>query len=141
MNKSMTLSVSIDSSPAKVYDYISDPEHMPEWTKGFALSVRKDGREWKVGTPDGPVTLRFAVKNTFGVLDHYIAPLHGPEIFVPMRVVSNDYGSEVLFTLFRAPGTSEEEFSRDAELVCQKLENLRETLERVPAAARPVAAR
>jgi len=135
---SRTLSVSIDCPPAKVYGYVINPENLPEWARGLALSVRQAGREWKVGTVNGPVSLRFAVRNTFGVLDHFITPLRGPELRVPMRVVPNDYGSEVMLTLFRRAGMSEEAFSRDARAVTKDLKNLKEILEkvRVPAPVR-----
>lgn len=135
MLKSRTLSVSIDFIPARVYDYVSNPENLPEWAKSLALSVRKTESGWKVGTPQGPVSFRFAVKNTFGVLDHCITPLRGPEVLVPMRVVSNNYGSEVLLTLFQNPGVTDAEFAKDAKLVGQDLERLKNILEKVPAAA------
>src|SRR2546430_8233611 len=34
-------------------------------------------------------------------------------IYIPMRVIANGAGSEVLFTLFRLPDTTDETFARD----------------------------
>jgi hypothetical protein len=39
----------------------------------------------------------------------------GPEIYVPMRVIPNGDGAEVLFTLFRQPDMSDAKFAADAE--------------------------
>lgn len=47
----------------------------------------------------------------------------------PLRVLRNGEGSEIVFTLYRLPGVSEEEFRRDADLVAADLERLRSILE------------
>lgn len=130
MSEARTLGISIDCPPDKVYEYVSNPENFPDWAREFALSVRHAGGEWKIGTPQGPVTLRFAPRNTFGVLDHYIKPLRGPELLVPMRVVPNGYGSEVLITLFRGPGVSEKKFREDEAAVRRDLGHLRSMIEK-----------
>ena len=41
--------------------------------------------------------VRFAEKNTFGVLDNYVSPTPEIEVYVPMRVLPNGSGSEVVF--------------------------------------------
>jgi hypothetical protein len=52
------------------------------------------------------------------------------EIYVPLRVVANgDAGSEVLLTLFRRPGMSDEKFAADAEWVLSDLRKLKALLE------------
>jgi hypothetical protein len=134
MMEARTAEIFMDCPPHMVYEYVLNPENLPEWARGLALSVRQTGREWKVGTPQGPVTLRFAPRNTFGVLDHYITPLRGPELLVPMRVVPNGYGSEVSITLFRGEGVTGQEFLSDEAAVRRDLENLKAILERLHAA-------
>lgn len=74
--------------------------------------------------------LRFAEKNDFGVLDHYVTTAQGVEIYVPMRVVPSGSGSEVMFTLLRMPGMSDKQFAEDAGLVEQDLKTLKSILER-----------
>jgi hypothetical protein len=39
------------------------------------------------------------------------------EVFVPMRVVKNDSGSEVMLTLFQTLDMSEKKFARDIGMV------------------------
>jgi hypothetical protein len=73
---------------------------------------------------------RFVERNDFGILDHYVRPPHGAEIYVPLRVIANGTGSELVFTLFRLPGMTQEEFERDAATVLQDLTSLKRVLER-----------
>lgn len=126
---SRTLSVSIGRPPGDVYAFASDPENLPKWAKGLGESVRKHSSGWIVETPQGPMQLRFAERNPFGVLDHYVTTPSGIEVYVPMRVVSNGDGSEVLLTLFRLPGMSDERYAEDQRLVERDLRALKDLLE------------
>ena len=67
--------------------------------------------------PQGPVRIRFTEHNAFGVMDHRVDLGTGPEVHVPMRVVPNGAGAEVLVTLLRRPGMSDEAFAADAAWV------------------------
>lgn len=127
---SRTLSVSIDRHPRNVYEFISNPENLPKWAKGLGQSVRKQGAEWIVDTPQGPVKIRFAEKNRLGVADHYVTTATGVEVYVPIRVLPNGTGSEVVFTLFRLPDTSDEKYAEDVKLVEQDLRTLKELMEK-----------
>jgi hypothetical protein len=125
-----TLSVSIGCEPDKVYEFVSNPENLPKWAKGLGTSVRKQGADWIVDTPQGPVKVRFADKNVFGVLDHYVTTASGVQAYVPLRVLSNSPGSEVIFTLFRLPGMSDEKYAEDMKLVERDLKTLKDLLEK-----------
>lgn len=74
--------------------------------------------------------IRFVERNDFGVLDHYVTVAPGLEVYVPMRVLPNGSGSEVLFTVFRLPEMSDERFAEDAALVERDLKTLKTVLER-----------
>ena len=74
--------------------------------------------------------VRFADKNKFGVLDHYVTTASGVEISVPMRVVINGSGSEVILTLFRLPDMSGEKYAEDMKLVERDLKTLKDILEK-----------
>lgn len=75
------------------------------------------------------MNVRFAPPNDFGILDHYLKPNPNIEVFVPMRVVANGAGSEMIFTLFQQPGMSDGNFAKDMEMVKQDLQTLKEVLE------------
>ncbi|TXT25971.1 MAG: hypothetical protein FD131_4430 [Rhodocyclaceae bacterium] len=125
-----TLSVSIRCDPKAVCAFVSDGANLPRWATAFCQSATpaKDG--WLVETPQGPVTIRLAGQNPFGVVDHDVVPASGPAVHVPMRIVPNGSGSEVLFTLFRTPEMSDERFAEDLRLVEQDLATLKRVLER-----------
>jgi hypothetical protein len=127
--ESRTLSVRINRDARDVYDFASFPENWPKWASGLGKSFRKVHGEWIAETPQGPVKVRFTMRNGFGVLDHHVKPGGGPEIYIPMRVIANGKGCEVLFTLFRQPGVSDEKFAEDAEWVMRDLTALKKLLE------------
>ncbi len=128
--KSQTLSVSIARDPGKVYDFASDLRNLPKWAGAFCLSIENKGGEWIAQTPQGPVSIRIAGKNSLGILDHYVIPAPGVEIYVPMRVVANGSGSEVLFTLFRRPEVTDAEYEQDVKWVERDLAGLKAVLEK-----------
>ena len=125
-----TLSVNINCPPRAVYTFVVNPENLPQWAGGLCHSVSRSATGWVVHTPQGDMQFRFAEENSFGVLDHYVTPPQGGEIYVPMRVLPNGGGSTLLFTLFQLPGMSEDDFARDAGLVEKDMQTLKRLLER-----------
>lgn len=128
-SNSATLSVPVLRDFQAVYEFASNPENLPRWAPGLCNNIRQDGAEWVIETPDGEVRVTFAGQNAFGVLDHWVHPAPGVEIYVPMRVVAAPHGSEVLFTVFRLPGMSDEEFAADQKMVLADLRRLKNLLE------------
>ena len=127
--ESRTLSTRIERPAAEVYAFASCPENLPRWAAGLGGAVTRDGADWRVETPQGALRLRFAGPNAYGVLDHAVTLPDGSVVEVPMRVVPNGDGAEVLFTLFRQPGMSDADFARDAGLVAADLATLKRLLE------------
>lgn len=124
------VSVSIERPPREVYRFASDPENLPRWASGLGGSIREDRGEWLADGPLGPVRLRFAEPNDLGVLDHEVVLPTGETIHNPLRVVPNGAGSEVIFTLFRQPGVTDDKLAADAEWVEKDLRKLKQLLER-----------
>jgi hypothetical protein len=125
------ISIYIARPPAEVYQFASDPRNLPRWATGLARSeVRREGDEWIADAPFGKVRVRFAQRNSFGVMDHDVTLESGVTIQNPMRVVPNAEGSEFLFTLIRQPGMSDEQFARDKAAVEKDLKTLKDLLER-----------
>lgn len=125
------ISVAIDRPQEDVYAFASRPENVPRWARGLATAIENVGGEWVAQSPMGPVKVRFAPANAFGVLDHDVTLESGESVYNPMRVVPRADGqSEVTFTLFRRPGISDAEFESDASAVQRDLQALRDILER-----------
>lgn len=131
------LTVSIAAPAADVYQFISDPRRLPEWAIGLgsAPAPLPDGA-WRLETSAGPVRVTFAPTNAFGVADHFVTPVsgQGATVEVPLRVVPNGTGSEVMFTLFRQPDMSDAQFAADAALVRADLARLKNALEKTQSA-------
>src|SRR6185369_7328266 len=97
------LSVSIEVKPQAVYAFASNPENLPKWAAGLGHGIKRAGAHWEIQTEQGTVGLRFTSLNEYGVLDHTVVLPNGTEVYVPMRVIPNGKGSEVMLTLFRQP--------------------------------------
>src|SRR5258708_1107941 len=54
----------------------------------------------------------------------------GPRVYVPMRLIANSSGCELLFTLFREPNMSDAQFASDAGFVQRDLNGLKRLLEK-----------
>jgi hypothetical protein len=113
----------------EVYDFVSSPTNLPQWASGLGESVENVGGQWVLATQHGPVNFRFVPRNDLGVLDHYVSAGPGAEVYIPMRVVPNGEGCELLFTLFRPPEMTEEKFKQDAVWVLRDLMKLKSLLE------------
>jgi carbon monoxide dehydrogenase subunit G len=125
------ISVYIARPPTEVYEFASDPRNLPRWAAGLARSeVRRDGDEWIADAPFGKVRVRFAQRNSLGVMDHDVKLESGVTIHNPMRVVPNGDGSEFIFTLIRQPGMSDAQFAKDKAAVEIDLKTLKDLLER-----------
>jgi hypothetical protein len=125
------IAISIRRAPGEVYTFASDPRNLPQWAAGLAGStIAPSGEEWIADSPMGTVRIRFAERNRFGVMDHDVTLPSGDTFHNPFRVVRNGEGSEVIFTLYRRPGMTDEELGRDAAQIRKDLATLKSVLER-----------
>lgn len=129
-HESRHIAVRIARPAADVYAYAADPTHLPAWAHGLSGAIHREGEVWVADSPMGRVTVAFAPRNDFGVLDHDVTLPSGETVHNPVRVLPDgDSASEVVFTLRRLPGIPEPEFARDAATVAADLERLRGLLE------------
>lgn len=96
-----------------MYAYVADAANLASWASGVSDAAG----------------VTFAPRNDFGVLDHRVALPSGETVYVPMRVLAIDDAAEVVFTLRRQAGTSDDEFASDAEAVRADLSKLKQVLE------------
>jgi len=122
------LSVSIERDADAAYAFLCLPENFAKWASGLGSLHREKGR-WIAETPDGPMAVRFSEPNALGVLDHWVAPPSGAQIYIPLRVVKNGNGCELVFTLFRQPGMDQARFEADAQWVMRDLKAAKQLLE------------
>jgi hypothetical protein len=129
MFPSRTISVSINKPLAEVYAFAHLPENFMQWARGLATTLHKEGDLWIAETPEGKAKVRFSEPNPYGVLDHWVTLPDGQEIYIPLRVIANDTGSEVSLTLFRLSQMDDAAFERDAVMVASDLGVMKRLLE------------
>lgn len=127
--KSKTLNISIKSDPKTVYEFISNLENLPKWAPSTFPSIKEVNGEWLVDTPHGQNKVMLTEKNNFGILDHSVILVSGVEVYVPMRVLSNGTGSEVLLTIYQTPEMTDEAFIQDIKMVERDLNHLKTIIE------------
>jgi hypothetical protein len=121
-----TYSISIDRNWQALYEAIWRPEIFPNWASGLTESdLRRGGTGWIADGPEGPVTIRFTPHNDYGAMDHVVETEDGRHVHIPLRVIANGEGAEVMLTLFRQPGMTDEEFARDAKWITRDLRALK----------------
>jgi hypothetical protein len=126
-----TYSVSIQREWRALYEEIWRPEYFTRWASGLAESdLHREGDTWRAQGPEGPITIRFTEHNAHGVMDHVVDPGEGDPVHIPLRVIANGDGAEVMLTLFRQPGMDDEKFSADAKWIMRDLRRLKELAER-----------
>ena len=126
MLPSRTYSVSIDRDWRQLYEAIWRPEFFAEWAGGLSEShLRVDGDGWLADGPEGPIRITFTPHNAYGVMDHFVDTGAGGVVHVPLRVVQNGRGAEVMLTLYRQPGMDDAKFAADAKLINRDLARLK----------------
>ena len=123
------ISIAINRPFAAVHDFLSLPANFEQWAAGLGQNFRQQDGEWLFGDADNPARIHFTPKNPFGVADHTVYPPDGSEVYVPMRIVANQSGSEVIFTLFRPQEMTDQQLADDSAAVRRDLEKLKAILE------------
>ena len=126
---SRTISVSIRRDPKVVYEFVLNLENFPRWARSTFQSIKQLNGNWVAETTQGSVTIDLTERNNFGILDHFVKLSSGAVIFVPMRVIKNGEGSEVIFTLFQTADMPDDKFAEDAKSVKQDLNVLKNLVE------------
>lgn len=130
-----TYSVSINQDWRALYETIWRPEYFPKWAGGLSESALiQDGETWLAEGPDAPIRITFTPQNDYGVMDHWVDTGDGNAVHVPLRVVQNGDGAEVMLTLYRQPDMDDERFSADSKWVVADLRKLKRLIEN-PAAS------
>ncbi len=124
------ISISIDRKPSDVYDFVANPRNLPAWASGLSGSkIHQEGEDWISDSPMGRVKIRFAPKNSFGIVDHDVTLASGETFANPFRVIANRDGSELTFALFRQPEMSDADYERDAKTIASDLAAVKKILE------------
>ncbi|NTF42200.1 SRPBCC family protein [Rhizobium rhizogenes] len=121
--------IPIERDWREVYDFASRPQNMPYWASGLASGLKQEGDDWIAEGILGTARVRFAPQNDFGVIDHVVTLEAGLKVYNALRIVPNGDGCEVMFTLLRLPGMTEEQFASDSAHVLRDLTTLKDLME------------
>lgn len=125
------ISTTIKRTAEDVYNFASNPVNLPQWAGGLSgATITRVGENWVSESPMGLVKIKFAESNKFGIMDHHVTLPDGSVNFNPFRVFKNSESSEVVFTLFRLPHMSDQDFQGDAEMITSDLKTLKNILEK-----------
>ena len=124
--RSETVTVVLDAPRDEVYDFMSDVKNMPAWATEFARELRWEAGRPKVVNGLGEFWVRIDADPETGVIDMLSGAEPEDMALFPTRVVPlSESRSAFTFTMFQAPGMSDELFvSQHASLV-RELEGLR----------------
>jgi len=126
MLEAKTLSISIPRPWRDLYEAIWRPEFVPKWASGLSQSnLTQDGEIWTAQGPEGPIRIRFSDRNPYGILDHTVDIGAGALVYVPMRVLANGDGAEVMLTVFRQLSMTAQKFAADLQWVEHDLQALK----------------
>ena len=128
--ESRTITVRIDRPFDTVYEFLVDPANWNQWAFGLGKNIRRSQDGWIADSDGGVARVQFTTRNSFGVVDHTVIRPSGQRVYVPMRLIANSSGCELLFTLFREPNMSDAQFASDAGFVERDLNGLKRLLEK-----------
>jgi len=130
-----TVRITIDAPFAEVVSDLADPAMQPEWAteffSGAATPIGEGEVEVTVPRMGGKARMRIDADVDSGRIDVYMAPLdapYGPPL--PVRVIPNAGGADVLYTLARFPGQSDADWAEGLDSMARELEKLKARLER-----------
>ena len=122
------LGMAIERPAAEVYEFARQPENLVLWASGLG-SIRRERGRWVAENPSGRLRLRFARRNAWGVLDHWVQLANGAEIYSPLRVIDTGNSCELVFTLLRQSDMTDAQFETDADWIMRDLTRLKQLLE------------
>lgn len=125
MLSSQNISMTIARNWLDLYETIWKPEYFPKWASGLCSgTLEPEGNHWRARNSEGSLKIRFTPHNPFGVMDHWINGGTGKEVYMPMRVIANEQGAEVIITVYRQSLMSDDKFLQDIERVRKDLTQL-----------------
>jgi hypothetical protein len=128
--ESRTITVRIDRPIENVNEFLANPANWNQWAFGLGKNIRRSKDGWIADSDGGIAKVLFTPRNNFGVVDHTVIRPSGQRVYVPMRLLVNGTGCELLFTLFREPNMSDAQFVSDAGFVQRDLNGLKKLLEK-----------
>jgi len=106
---------------------LSDAQRLPDWAPAFARAVEPAGPDWLIDSGGSRLRIRMRVSLEYGTVD-LVRP-EDPRRGARMRVLDNEDGSVVLFTLVFPTGVDDEAIAQQMAIVETELRTIRDLCE------------
>jgi hypothetical protein len=125
-----TVTTVLEAPKDDVFAYLARVENLPEWATDFARELTYEEGKAKVVNGLGEFFFRIEADPKTGVIDMYAGPTETEMALFPTRVVPlGETRSAYSFTMFKAPGTSDELFESQYESLRREFDNIRARFE------------
>lgn len=126
---SRTVSLLIPAKKHQVFSYLSNIDNLPKWATEFCQELKKvDGKHKVVtcGPSRDEFFFRIQADEKTGVIDMFAGPTEDQMGVFPTRVIDLPGGSSAyVFTMFQAPGMSDDEFNSQYENLKKEMNNIK----------------
>ena len=123
--RSATVTTVLDAPQEEVFGYLADIENLPEWATEFARELRREGDDYKVVNGLGEFYFTIRADPGSGVIDMYAGPDKDRMAIFPTRAVALPDGRTAFsFTMFQAPGMTDELFEAQHRSLQREFENI-----------------
>jgi hypothetical protein len=104
---------------------MAEIENLPTWATEFARELKREGDDYKVVNGLGEFFFEVESDAETGVIDMFSGPSKDEMAVFPTRVVALPGGSSAYtFTMFQAPGMSDELFESQHASLVREFENI-----------------
>jgi hypothetical protein len=127
LGRAETRTISIAARPETVLELLGDARRLPDWAPAFARAVEPDGQDWLIDSGAGRLRIQVRVSVEHGTVD-LLRP-GNPSRGARMRVISNEHGSEFVFTLVFPVGAEDRAIAQQMATVEAELRTVRDLCE------------
>lgn len=130
--KTHTETVALDVPKEKAFGFLSDPLNLPQWAKGFCLSIRCDDSSCVAMTSEGELNLRPKTHAALGTIDIYTSSESGREQVIFSRIIPKCPAScAYILTLVQGNTVSDASFAARVAEVKNEVLVLKNLIEKV----------
>ena len=130
MMPTQVVSLPIARPVKQVYEFLVQPENFARWAFVGDTAMRHlSDNEWAVETSVGPRILKFATRNDYFDLTHTASPPGEAPHTIPMRLIANGDGAQLIYVFMQYPGLGDAELRSMMEWVTADLGVLKSYLE------------
>jgi len=121
-----TVTTVLDAPKDDVFSFLSKIDNLPKWASEFARELRYVDGKAKVVNGLGEFYFAIDADEDTGVIDMYAGPTEDELALFPTRVVGLPGGASAFtFTMFQAPGMSDELFESQYASLLREFDNIR----------------